>query len=162
MNAINSLKGFFKFLITKLKRKKVIIRGECLRCGICCRKINICDYGQWISSEKQFQQVCREEPGYKRFIITGKNQYGVLNFSCSWIQEDGSCKDYPNRLDICKYYPDENMIYRNGVVSEHCGYVVELSQPFEKVLQKTIRKDKRKQKWVSFKKRFSFKQYTHN
>ncbi|MBF0452573.1 MAG: YkgJ family cysteine cluster protein, partial [Candidatus Magnetomorum sp.] len=96
-------------------KKIVIIKGSCRQCGNCCSHINICEEGKWVSKPRHFKKIVAETPEYSRFKILGKNDNGTLNFNCTWLNENGTCKDYTNRLDICRDFPDNMAIMNKGI-----------------------------------------------
>lgn len=63
-------------------------------------------------------------PKYKRFYIKGKDKDGNFIFACKYVDENGHCTDYKNRLLMCKRYPAKR-VYFNPKLHEGCGYYVE-------------------------------------
>jgi hypothetical protein len=146
------MKRFFFKTRKKYQPQKIpVIRGHCKKCGNCCRQLNICEEGKWVATSRHFKQILKESPEYERFEITGKNKNGSLNFKCTWLNEDGTCKDYTNRLDICRDFPDSMAIMNQGVLPDGCGFEIYIENSFEYILQKTVQQEKRKHFWNQLK-----------
>jgi Fe-S-cluster containining protein len=132
--------GLIRYLKHALLGKDIIITGSCRQCGSCCRKLSLDIKGSWLTSVSLFNELVQDSPDYKRFRIIGKDKHGFLEFACAWLQEDGKCLDYENRLRICKDFPDKKMFLMNGVVPAECAYVMQQGTPFEKILKKKMKK----------------------
>jgi hypothetical protein len=145
------IKRFHNWLFSKQPKKIIEIQGACKRCGKCCTNINLCEAGTWISKKSQFRKMVAEKPEYARLQIIGKNTQGTLHFSCTWLNSNNECKDYENRLDICKVFPNQMVITNQGEVPEGCGFTVNVHSSFDAVLRKTIRREKKYQRWLRFK-----------
>ncbi|MBF0452568.1 MAG: YkgJ family cysteine cluster protein [Candidatus Magnetomorum sp.] len=139
MSSLNHFKSFFTFLLLKIKGKEPVRTGQCHQCGQCCRAFRVKSEGKWIKTSKQLDILVKQKPEYSRLIISGESE-GCLDFTCSWLTQDGSCKDHENRLSICRAYPGTTRFYTGNKLPEHCGYVIKAAVPFEKVLQKKIRR----------------------
>lgn len=133
-----SLHGLFRLLWMKFRGKDILIGGSCHGCGTCCNKINLKTGSGWARSEKQFQEVCERYPEYKRLEIVGRDEQGFLQFSCSWVTGEGLCKDYENRLEICKNFPAKSLHFCGGGLPEKCGYSIHTVTPFSTILSKQI------------------------
>ena len=140
-----------KWLSPKPPKRVVEIHGECRKCGSCCKCINVCEAGKWLSKKSHFMKMVAEKPEYERLYITGKNRDGTLNFSCSWLDSNNKCKDYDNRLDICKVFPNKMVITSQGEIPEGCGYSFNIHSSFDAVLTKTIRREKIYHRWQRLK-----------
>ena len=141
------MSAFNKFLniFNKDKKIKYQITGICNKCGKCCENINLINNGKWIKSKNEFIKLTNEDNQFKRFTIIDKNYSGILIFKCSWLKENGLCKDYNNRLDICKKYPELEMLNNNGTIPDDCSYLkIIKNNQFEKILKKQIKKQKLK------------------
>ena len=131
---------FIRYIKLRLKGQHIIISGSCRQCGNCCKNVSLELKGKWISSRRQFEDLTNEYPEFSRFEIIGKDKAGILEFSCTWLQEDNACKDYENRLSICKQYPSKLLFLAGGNVTAGCGYTIEVGAPFDKVLKKEMGK----------------------
>ncbi len=142
MSVSFSIKGFIRFIKLKLLRKEIVISGSCRMCGACCRKLNLDIGGSWVSSYEKFRELVEKNPDYERFEITGKDRNNLLEFRCTWLKEDGTCKNHDQRLDICREFPDKTMFFMDGQLPKGCGFKAEESIPFNRVLEKQIEKSK--------------------
>ncbi len=133
-----SLLGWIRFFHLKLRRKKVVIEGNCLMCGRCCRRICLEANGRWLRKEKEFYRVVEKHPEYSRFTVVGRDSQGFLLFSCSWFTTAGICKDHENRLPICRNFPDTNLYFTGGEVPVKCGYLFREITSFATVLKKEL------------------------
>lgn len=115
-------RGLFRRFRSTVLRSEVRIVGRCRCCGNCCREIMIrCD-GRWISSRRRFTRLCRDEPDYERFEITGRDEENRLMFSCTFLGRDNFCKDYDFRLPMCRAYPSKILYYQGGDLGADCGF----------------------------------------
>ncbi|MBW2608769.1 MAG: YkgJ family cysteine cluster protein [Deltaproteobacteria bacterium] len=135
-----TLTGLIRYIKLKLLGRDIIISGSCLQCGLCCRKLCLEIKGRWVTSENTFYKLVKANSDYERFKIIGRDEQGFLEFACTCLQEDGSCRDHDNRLKICRDFPEKDMFFMNGILPEGCGYSVQEWVSFEKILKKTIRK----------------------
>ena len=134
-----SVNGLVRYLKLKLLGRDIIISGSCHQCGSCCRKLSLDINGSWVSSISEFNELVENNPDYIRFKIIGRDKYGFLEFTCTWLQEDGTCLDYQNRFKICKDYPNKNMFFIDGILLPQCGYSMQESVPFKKILKKKMK-----------------------
>ena len=137
---IISLKMFFRYLLLKIQGKKIIVTGKCLKCGRCCTKFYLKSNGSWIKSPQEFQELKKKKSEYNRLTINGKDNNGYLTFSCTWLTQNGLCKDHPNRMDICKNYPDKLRYLNNNMMPDYCGFEIIAVKPFNIFLQKETKK----------------------
>ncbi len=98
------------------------IVGQCLRCGRCCRDIVLHVGGRWLRSEQQFKREKDKDPDLERFVIKSLDEDGRIIFGCSWLNQDGLCRDYENRLELCRDHPSLGLYYSGVVLSGYCGY----------------------------------------
>lgn len=111
------------------ERVEYEIVGECKKCGKCCNYM----YSFDSYSEKEFKIMQFLFPSYRRFYLKGKDEDGNLIFACKYVNEDGTCSVYKNRLSMCKKYPARK-IYYPGKLHEGCGYKV-VKKGFEDYLK---------------------------
>lgn len=90
--------------------------------------------------EEDFFEVVADFPEYARFQITGKDEQGFLRFSCTWLTDEGFCKDHKNRLDLCRNFPDKTLHFCGGTLPDGCGYMIREVRPFKKYLSDEIEK----------------------
>lgn len=114
--------------------KELLVNGSCNCCGDCCRKINLEGERGWLRSEKDFLDVLQDYPEYERFVMTGKDEQGFLQFSCSWLNGEGHCRDHENRLALCTNFPDKSLHFCGGVLPPGCGFAINEVRPFSSYL----------------------------
>lgn len=115
------------FVIEKVKYK---INGKCNQCGKCCSFMYALD----TYTESEFNLMTKLFPKYKRFKIIDKDEYGLI-LACDWLTSDGKCKDYKNRLPMCKKYPNINRRRFGAKTIDGCGYSVYPEKSFDKYLK---------------------------
>jgi len=135
-----TLAGLVHFLSLKLRRRRISLRGACRQCGCCCRSVCLADSSGWVRSEKSFGKICEQFPEYQRFKISGKDSEGYLLFTCTWCSADGKCRDYGQRLDICRNYPENSLVFAGGVLPEECGFYFVENADFARILQREMRR----------------------
>ena len=133
-----TLVGFCRYIRLKLQGKHVRVEGGCRMCGSCCQQISLEVAGRWIQSPKQFAQVVERHPEYSRFTIIGMDQQGYLLFICDWFDLERGCRDYENRLSICRDFPLASLYIAGGDVPPGCGYRFVTAVPFSTILRKKI------------------------
>ncbi len=138
-----SVRGALLYFKVKISNREVVLLGSCFQCGGCCRKINIQTNSGWITSLNQFKKLCLDHPEYSRFSPIGKESQGFISFTCNWLTDNGTCKDHPNRLAICKNYPDKEMIFHSSNTAKGCGFRVEDRVPFARVLNNKIKNNRK-------------------
>ncbi len=124
----------------RLTGREYILNGACRGCGQCCMSVNLKDRQGWIRSEKQFAKLCEHNPQYTRFYIIPGNGNEYLQFNCSLYDIRYGCKDYENRLEICRKYPHKSLILHGGHLVEGCGYTINSVRPFKKYLAQELKK----------------------
>ncbi len=135
-----SLLGLIRYLRMRIMGKELIVNGCCSNCGSCCRRINLEGEKGWLRKEDDFWNVVAEYPEYNRFQITGKDEQGFLQFSCSWLTKDGLCRDHDKRLNLCRNFPDKSLHFCGGVLPPTCGYSLREVRPFAKYLNDEMKK----------------------
>ena len=129
-----SFLGLIRYLRLQVLGRELLVIGNCRTCGDCCRKINLEGKRGWLRKKDDFLEVFTDYPEYERFQITGKDDQGFLQFSCTWLTEAGQCRDYQNRLDLCRNFPDKTLHFCGGVLPPKCGYMITEVRPFRKYL----------------------------
>jgi len=137
-----SLAGICKYLSLKVRGKSVLVTGHCLGCGRCCRSISLEGRNGWVRSFAVFDEIVKKYPEYARFKIIGKDQQGFLLFRCNWCTPQGRCRDYRNRLSLCRNFPASSLMFAGGCLPTGCGYRFTEVVPFEKILKKELKKKK--------------------
>ena len=135
-----SFLGAVRYLRLRLSGKELLVTGTCQTCGKCCRKINLEGDRGWLRSEKDFAAMLKHYPQYARFRICGKDEQGFLQFSCSWINSDGLCRDHKNRLPLCSSFPDKSLYFCGGTLPSGCGYQIREVRPFDRFLSEELKK----------------------
>ncbi len=138
----SSIQSIPKNVCNKLRGRELIVLGSCCGCGQCCQCINLRGKDGWIRTEKQFKKLCETNLQYSRFYIVSDEKSDYLQFDCSLYDDQKGCKDYDNRLDICRKYPNKSLILRGGKLVEGCGYTIKSAVPFEKYLKDESKKKK--------------------
>ncbi len=102
----------------------VVIKGECLRCGECCRNLILFIRGRTIQTEEEFESEKLKHPEYDMFDIRSVNDDGDLIFECTNLGADNRCSIHTGRPKMCRTYPSKKMIANGGRLLEGCGYRV--------------------------------------
>ena len=131
--------GLIRYLRMLMMGKELLITGSCHCCGNCCKKINLEGVNGWLRSEKDFYVVLHEYPEYERFQITGKDEQGFIQFSCTWLTDEGLCRDHTKRLALCKNFPDKSLHFCGGKLPSGCGYSINEVRPFDRYLKDEIK-----------------------
>jgi len=131
--------GLIRHLRMVLMGKELLITGSCHCCGNCCKKINLEGLGGWLRSENDFYAVLHEYPEYERFQIIGKDEQGFIQFSCTWLTDEGICRDHTNRLSLCMNFPDKSLHFCGGKLPSGCGYSINEVRPFDRYLEDEVK-----------------------
>lgn len=100
------------------------IAGHCRKCGECCKELVLCTDERWMTRKKDFEAFKVENPEYERLEIIGRDVRGLLIFRCTWLTEEGLCKDHEHRMDLCRDHPSETFYECGAELSPFCGYKV--------------------------------------
>jgi Fe-S-cluster containining protein len=127
-----------KNIIKKFQSPKFIMDGSCKRCGTCCRMITFKIQDKFITSEEEFERLKIWQPRYKHFFISGKDEEGILLFTCKSLDDDNLCKNYMFRSLYCKSYPriKSDFIAAGAETLEGCGFYYKSSVEFKSFLSK--------------------------
>jgi len=137
-----SLFGIFRYLYLKVRGKSILVTGSCRGCGSCCSSISLEGRTGWLRLEKEFAEIVADYPEYDRFEIIGKDRQGFLLFRCNWRASEGGCKDYDNRLPLCRKFPESSLVFAGGRLPARCGYRFSEVVPFGKILRRELNKRK--------------------
>ncbi len=135
-----SFLGLIKYLLMRLQGKSLLVGGSCNGCGSCCRRLSLEGRNGWLRSVRDFKRIKSEYPEYQRFEMIGRDEQGFLIFNCSWCTDEGDCGDYDNRLLLCRNFPEKSLKFSGGSLPLSCGYRFLEVEPFEKSLNREIRK----------------------
>ena len=137
------LRGLARSLRLRLLRREVVLRGRCNMCGRCCTDITLYSDG-WIRSREDFRKACEDIPGFDRLEPTGRDDYGNLTVRCTWLTEDGLCRDHENRLSMCSRHPNRWHYLSGATLADYCGFRFEEVPSFERILRKRLRAQRKK------------------
>ena len=136
----NFLSNVKKFFYLKILGKKYYRKGECLKCGRCCKNIYVKHGKGFISDEKLFNRLKPLHPFYFDLEIIGKDETGLL-FACKNLDEATMlCKIHDRRAKICRDYPMEEILKMGGTLAEGCGYRFEPIEKFAEILNKAAKR----------------------
>lgn len=136
--------GVLKWLRLKILGREIVIEGECLCCGRCCRRLNLSYRDRWLRDEKDFEEMFLQHEEYMRFRVTERTDDGLLVFECDKISEEGLCMDHENRPDLCREYPLPELPFTGAELLDHCGYSFAERPSFRKALAKAKKAGKSK------------------
>ena len=125
-------------------RQQAKVLGQCRCCGRCCQEIVLHIDGKWIRNKRQFEKLQQSDEELQRFYIKTKDHDGRLVFGCSWLTEEGLCKDYEHRLALCKAHPTPSLYLHGVELDPSCGYSFEgpgLAQFFHALMPSTTKKE---------------------
>ncbi len=129
---------YIKFLIQKLQSSKYIRKGQCKKCGACCRNILLySDKDIPVKTPAQFEQIKKWDRHFENFYISGKNETGALLFTCRALDDNNRCKIYLLRGFGCRQYPKKNtkFLINGGKPLDGCGYYFEPDKKFDDYLK---------------------------
>jgi uncharacterized protein len=110
------------------------VGGECSKCGICCRKIQLALDGKWIKTEKQFKAILKRNPQYSMFSIVESVKGKALYFGCKHVQADGLCSIHADRPALCRNYPEPEIPEFGGSLPKECTYTLTPDTLFETLI----------------------------
>ncbi len=140
---MNILRKIRKFL-ARIRGKTYIAEGKCNQCGACCKMITLVIDSHPISSEEEFEHLKIIYPKYERFQIVNYDENAHLRFSCKYLGKNNKCQDYKNRPQICRDYPNQDLMMRGGKLVSTCGYKFIPTREFQAVLEDIIEKSESK------------------
>ena len=138
--------GLALWLKLRATGKELQVAGACLRCGLCCRQLNLSYRDRWLRRIPDFHRMLEDHPEYSRFHITGKTGGGLLLFECEHITPEGLCGDHDGRPDICRNYPEKDLLFSGGELLPYCGYRFVEAPSFRKMLEKAAKENREPEK----------------
>lgn len=125
-----------KYFLNRLLSPKYVRRGNCKKCGECCRSILLRDNSKNVDSIELFEKLKIKYKKYRHFEPVKFDKNGNLLFKCKSLGENNECRDYLFRSLYCRKYPDidKKFIFAGGVLLEGCGYKIEPSKKFSDYL----------------------------
>ena len=128
---------YIKFFIQKVSSSKYVRKGNCKKCGACCRNILLYIEDEPIKTEEQFGKVKKWNKHFKNFYVSGKSETGALLFTCREISYDNKCRVYFFRGLGCRQYPRVNtkFLINGGKPLKGCGYYFEADKEFKSYLK---------------------------
>ena len=143
---LNRIRIFFEDLVldiyNKLFSSKYVIKGNCKKCGACCRNILFSTKEGYVKSKEIFEKMQKNHPYYRNFHISGivENkqdfQNGALTFECKFISKNNRCKIYWFRPLFCRDYPfvNKDLIYNGVEMLDNCGFYFDIDKKFKNYL----------------------------
>jgi len=95
--------------------------GSCNYCGECCRDIVIFDGKKFIRTEEDFKKLIENDEYYRMFEISIREPFRLF-FTCTNLGADNRCQRYGDRPQLCKDYPNKDMLMKGTVLPKNCGY----------------------------------------
>ena len=129
---------YIKFFIQRFSGSKYVRKGNCNKCGNCCRNILLySDKDLPVVSESQFEHIKEWDKHFCNFYISGKSETGALLFTCRELDENNRCKVYFFRGLGCRQYPKKNtkFLINGGKPLDGCGYYFEPDKKFESYMK---------------------------
>lgn len=133
------LKEYFKLIFNKFFGPKYIKAGSCKQCGVCCRNITLRIGDDFISTEKQFELAKKHEKYYENYLMTEKDERGIMLFACKFLTKSNKCGAYWRRSLYCRTYPfiKTDFIAAGGTTLDGCGYYFKPSDDFKDILEQS-------------------------
>jgi uncharacterized protein len=133
--------GMLRWLYLRATHKQVIVEGNCLQCGVCCRDLNLSRKSHWIRSKAEFSRLSAELPEeYERFRHIGYTLTGLMKFDCKHLSKEGYCSDYENRPALCRLYPEADLYFMGGDIQPFCGFSFKIVPSFGRMLKKEMKR----------------------
>ena len=127
------IKNFLK----KYRKPRLVLKGSCKKCGNCCRNITFMIKDKYLTQEEEFERLKNFDSEYNNFFLSGKDEDGILLFTCKFLGEDNLCTCYALRSFYCRLYPKirAGHLKSNDEMLEGCGYYIESNIKFEEFLK---------------------------
>lgn len=128
---------YIKFYFDRFFSSKYAIEGKCNCCGTCCKNIVFMIQDEYVTTDKQFEDLKRFDKKYNHFEKAGINDRGVMLFRCKSLDESNRCRDYFFRSIYCRMYPMMNSKIKLGGCEtlDSCGYKIKLNKNFREYLK---------------------------
>jgi len=134
--------GFEKFDFSKKSeffhtlRNNFVRKGKCKMCGKCCRNITFSIKEDFVTTEKQFEQLKKLDKKYHNFYISDVDEKGTLLFTCKALGDDNKCGSYFLRSQYCRSYPkiSSKKAYNGLEPLDNCGFYFEPKKEFKDFL----------------------------
>lgn len=105
--------------------------------GNCCRQVILGFRGRPIAARATFEKLLKRKPDFAMFVPHEQlGSDGILRFRCSNLGSDNRCSIHPTRPDLCRRYPDADMVHYGGALLPGCGYKIESEKSFDEILEK--------------------------
>lgn len=119
----NVLTNFFKGLFFK---SRYVLEGKCKQCGQCCREIYL-KMTPAQTSSPLFTKIAIKwiEWIFEFKLIRIDYEYNDLVFTCRNIGDDGKCRNYFWRPNVCRNYPLVDY-FKEPAFLDNCGYSCKL------------------------------------
>ena len=129
--------NLIRYLISKFNSPKYILKGECKKCGRCCRNIVFYAYDKPITDEKIYNELKYKNKRLNLFYPSGKNAKGEILFTCKSLLPNNHCKYYFFRSLYCRRFPLVKSLTSGKYLTppDGCGYSIELSKKFTDYMQ---------------------------
>jgi len=127
------------FQLFDIKYPQVHFEGSCKMSGNCCRALMLGYRFRAIRTLKEFKKEKRTHPHYEMFVPSDKKyDDGFLRFRCSNLTENNTCAIHDTRPDLCRLYPDPEMIRYGGTLLPGCGYRIVPEKKFDDYLTEKL------------------------
>lgn len=135
------------FQLFDLKYPKIRFEGSCKLRGECCRNLLLGYRFRAIRTLKEFEKEKKRNAHYEMFIPQDKRlEDGYLRFSCSKLTEDNKCGIHETRPEMCRRYPDPEMVRYGGTLLPGCGYRLVSEKSFDSYLGEKLERAEKKNK----------------
>lgn len=122
---------YYEFLAKFVPQKvSYSTSGDCIKCAKCCRYMHCKDLG----SEGEFAFLQFIYPEYRRFKISGKDEFGNFVITCTLIDKDNLCPVHKNRPNVCRKYPSKKLGHK-GILHKDCGFLIKPEKTFKEFLE---------------------------
>jgi len=81
----------------------------------------IFDGKKFIRIEEDFEQLIENDAYYRMFEISIREPFRSY-FTCTNLGDDNRCQRYEDRPQICREYPNKDMMMKGTVLPKNCGY----------------------------------------
>lgn len=131
---------YLKFIYQSITSAKFVKKGKCNKCGNCCRNIILTEDDKPITDSERFEKLKLIDKHLKNFYVSGKDENGLLLFTCNEIDENNRCKVYFFRGIGCRMYPkkDTKFLINGGKPLEGCGFYYEPDRSFSSFINKNL------------------------